>query len=334
VTSIQNIQIYLAPILGHTDYVFRNALAHYFKGTDVFVTPFLTTVKGSCVKNSHLTDILPKYNKLGKIVPQILGKDPEEFLIMANQVCEMGYESINWNLGCPYPMVVNKKRGAGLLPHPDAIREFLSRVMPVMKSHLSIKLRLGKDETEEIFPVLSVINDFPIQEVIIHPRTAKQMYSGTPDLDAFEKCLSACKRPVVYNGDIVDLKSFQVISRRFGGITNFMIGRGLAMNPALSEIIKKGQSKLPEDFFKRLYRFHEDIYRAYREQSSGQLTLLGRMKQLWWYLSYSLKDGEGSLKKIQRSKTLGTYRGIVEELFDSQLNNQPPYNYENGADPR
>jgi tRNA-dihydrouridine synthase len=310
--------LYLAPILGHTDYVFRNAITRYFKGIDVCYTPFLTSVKGSHIRNSHLTDILPKNNKSVSIVPQILGKDPEEFLVIANQIHEIGYSYINWNLGCPYPMVVNKKRGAGLLPYPEIIRDFLLKAMPFMKSRLSIKLRLGKNDPSEIFPVLKVLNDFPIEEIIIHPRTASQMYSGTPDLDSFEKCLSRCDHPVIYNGDIIDLKSFQLISKRFPSVSHFMIGRGLAMNPALAEMIKNQQARPPEDFFKRLYRFHEDILRNYREQASGQVELLGRMKQLWWYLSYSLADREESLKRIQRTKTLGDYRDLIEELFNCE----------------
>jgi tRNA-dihydrouridine synthase len=308
--------LYLAPILGHTDYIFRNAITRYFKGIDVCYTPFLTSVKGSYVRDSHLTDILPKHNKSVKIVPQILSKDPQEFLVMANQIHDMGYESVNWNLGCPYPMVVNKKRGAGLLPHPEIIREFLDNVMPLLKCRLSVKMRLGKNEPEEIFTVLKILNDFPLKEIIIHPRTADQMYSGTPDLDAFDKCLSATNHPVVYNGDIVDLHTFQSISKRFQTIANFMIGRGLAMNPALAEMIKNHSSKLPEDFFKRLYRFHEEILRNYREQASGQVELLGKMKQVWWYLSYSLKDREEALKKIQRTKTLAAYRELIEEVFN------------------
>jgi len=307
--------LYLAPILGHTDYVFRNALTRYFKGIDLCLTPFLTTVKGSCVRDSHLTDILPKHNKTCRIIPQILGKDPEEFLIMANQVHDMGYASVNWNMGCPYPMVVNKKRGAGLLAYPEMITDLLSKVVPHLNCRLSVKMRLGRDDPEEAFEVLDILNQFSLEEIIIHPRTAKQMYSGTPDLDAFEKCLAASKHPVVYNGDITDLGSYDSIAKRFPDVSRVMIGRGLAMNPALAEMIKSRSSKLPEDFFKRLYRFHEEILRNYRDQSSGQLTLLGRMKQLWWYLSFSLADREDALKRIQRSKTIGAYRKIIEEVF-------------------
>ena len=94
-----------------------------------------------------------------------------------------------------------------------------------------------------------------------------------------------------------------------------MIGRGLAMNPALAEMIRNNRSKIPEDFFKRLYRFHEDIFRNYRELCSGHLALLGQMKQLWWYLSYSLKDREESLKRIQRTKTIRDYRDVLDEVL-------------------
>jgi len=309
--------IYLAPILGHTDYVFRNALSRYFKGIDFCVTPFLTTVKGSYVKNSHLSDILPKYNKVTTIIPQILGKDPQEFLILANQVFEMGYKTVNWNLGCPYPMVVNKKRGAGLLLYPEMIKSLLDSVLPNLQGTLSIKMRIGKNEPDEIYPILDMLNDYPIENIIIHPRTAKQMYSGTPDLFVFGKCLDFSKHTIIYNGDIIDLKTFSSIKSQFPSIHSFMIGRGLAMNPALSEMIKSNVKNKPDDFYKRLYRFHEEILRICRENFNGHIALLGRMKQLWWYLSSSFQNSEDILKRIQRSKTLESYRGIVEEIFEN-----------------
>ncbi len=308
--------IYLAPILGHTDYVFRNALSRYFPGIDYFVTPFLTTVKGSYVKNSHLTDILPKFNKVPVVIPQILGKDPQEFLVLANQVFELGYKTVNWNLGCPYPMVVNKKRGAGLLQYPEMIKALLDSVLPLLKGQLSIKMRLGKIETDEIYPILDMFNSYSLENITIHPRTAKQMYSGTPDLVAFGKCLEFSKHTIIYNGDIVDCDSFNSIRSQFPTIQSFMIGRGLAMNPCLAEMIKNNLKEKPDDFFKRLYRFHEEILRTCRDNFNGHVALLGRMKQLWWYLSNSIPKGEETLLKIQRAKTLETYRSIIDEIFE------------------
>ena len=136
-------QLSLAPIRGHTDYIYRNTLARHFSGIDVFFSPFITTVKGHVVKESHIKDIIPKYNKGLVVVPQIIGKNAEEFIVLANQIAAMGYPVVNWNLGCPYPMVVNKKRGAGLLPYPELIRDFLAEV-----SGLRCSLFAGRSRTD------------------------------------------------------------------------------------------------------------------------------------------------------------------------------------------
>jgi tRNA-dihydrouridine synthase B len=302
----------LAPILGHTDFVFRNALARNFKGIDAWYCPFITTVKGQIVKDSHIRDVLPRYNKLKNVVPQLIGKDPDEFIVLANQLFVTGYRTVNWNLGCPYPMVVNKKRGAGLLPYPEMISACLERVVPTVKCRISIKMRLGKDEPNEIFKVLPVLDTYPIEEIIIHPRTALQMYSGTVHLDFFEKCLSLTRHPVVYNGDIVDTASYNRIAQRFPSISSFILGRGLLMNPSLAESIKG----LPATrYSERLYRFHEDLVRGYSDNGCSKSELLGKLKQIWYYLSFSFHNSEEVLKKIQRSKTMDEYWEEIKQAI-------------------
>ncbi|MBK9356299.1 MAG: tRNA-dihydrouridine synthase [Bacteroidales bacterium] len=50
-----------------------------------------------------------------EVVPQVLSKSAGEIIWLA-QVCEqLGFKELNWNLGCPYPQVANKKRGSGIL---------------------------------------------------------------------------------------------------------------------------------------------------------------------------------------------------------------------------
>jgi tRNA-dihydrouridine synthase B len=307
----------LAPILGHTDFVFRNTHCRHFKGLNSYFTPFITTVKGKIVKDSHIRDALPKYNKLAAVVPQLIGKNPDEFILLANQLSKIGYGTVNWNLGCPYPMVVNKKRGAGLLPFPEMIQDFLSSVIPHITCGLSVKTRLGKDDPEEILAVLAIMNGFPIREIIIHPRTARQMYDGMSDLDSFAKCLAVSKHPVVYNGDIVDTASFKNVSARFPSLTRFMIGRGVLMNPSLPETLKGITVSHKKSYGERLYRFHEDLVNGYRNFGSGDIGVLGKLKQLWCYLSFSLPDRETSLREIQRAKTMDRYWEAVDQAFNN-----------------
>lgn len=311
-------KLLLAPMHGHTDFVFRNILFKHFAGIDACYSPFITTVKGKTVRDSHLRDVLPKYNKASCLIPQIIGKDADEFVVLANQLFSLGYETVNWNLGCPYPMVVNKKRGAGLLPHPEMIARFLESVVPNVKCRIETKMRLGMNEPSEAPAVLDVLNAFPLAGVIIHARTARQMYGGSVDLDSFAECLALSRHPVIYNGDITDVASFQKIAERFDKIDSFMIGRGLLMDPSLAERIKGLTNCSKKTYSERLYRFHEDVVRGYQAIGfSGQM-LLGRLKQFWCFFSFSFEKPEDRLRKIQRSKTTKEYWEEVEGAFENK----------------
>lgn len=311
--------IYLAPLRGLTDFIYRNTLCLHFKGLDGALAPFITTVRGKSVKLSHIKDILPKNNSCIHLVPQLIGNEPSSFVILADKLFEMGYKTVNWNLGCPYPMVIHKKRGAGLLPYPELIENFLAKTLSEIKCQLSVKMRLGCNDGNEYIKTIPVLNKFSLSEVILHPRTAKQMYKGDIDLDAFEKCLELSSNPVVFNGDITDKESFKRIKDRFETIDRIMIGRGMLMRPYLAEMIKSTDNFQEKDLSKRLASFHADLLSLYGSAISGQKQLLDKMKQLWRYLSFSFDNREQALKKIQRSKTLDDYRDSVENIFKCKV---------------
>jgi tRNA-dihydrouridine synthase len=134
----------LAPLRGFTDAVFRNAFQRHFQGVEMAVAPFVTTVNGTRIKSSHLRDLAPAKNRALPVVPQILGNDADTFICLARTLLDLGYTEINWNLGCPYPMVAKKMRGSGLLPHPDTIERILEKALNGFTGKLSIKTRLGR----------------------------------------------------------------------------------------------------------------------------------------------------------------------------------------------
>ena len=105
------------------------------------------------------------------------------------------------------------------MPHTDKIRQFLDATIPKLHGRMSIKTRLGREHKKELFALIPVFNEYPIKELIIHPRTGKQMYEGEPDLEAFETALSMCRHPVVYNGDIRTADGFNRLSQRFRKLT-------------------------------------------------------------------------------------------------------------------
>ncbi|MBF0450097.1 MAG: tRNA-dihydrouridine synthase family protein [Candidatus Magnetomorum sp.] len=297
---------------GLTEAPYRNAFSRYFSGIDLAIGPFITTVKGDSIPTRHIKDVLPENNPAMPVIPQLLSKDADGFICLAMRLYDLGYDEINWNLGCPYPMVAKKMRGSGLLPYPEQINIFLDTVLSKIPNRLSIKTRLGRFHEDEILSVLPVLNQYSLSLIIIHPRTGKQMYEGAPHLERFNDCLSLSKHPVVYNGDITSLSTFQMLASRFPMTVGWMIGRGLLSNPFLAETIKKGEIQMDLLKFKH---FHDTLYEQYQINLNGPGHVLGKMKGHWQYISQGLEKGRKLLKKIQRTSNLKQYESIVSGAF-------------------
>lgn len=307
----------LAPLRGFTDAVFRNAFQRHFKGIDEAVAPFVTSIKGRCVKPSHLRDLAPADNLAMPVVPQILSNNPNEFICLANALYDLGYREINWNLGCPFPMVAKKMRGSGLLPHPDVIDRMLDQTLHGISGHLSIKTRLGRFSSDEMDCLIPVFNRYPLCRVIVHPRTGEQMYAGKVDLKAFDVCLTRITHPVVYNGDINDLATFQLLESRFPMSSGWMLGRGLITNPFLPEMIQSGTRPIgPRN--RRFEKFHDDLVDGYRRQFSGPGHVLDRMKGFWGYFAAAFPDSRRIVKRIRKADSFDRYRQVVKAVFDGQ----------------
>ena len=309
--------LYMAPLKGVTDHTFRSTFAAHFGGFDLAVAPFIASKKNTAIKRRYVRDVWPEHNTRLPVIPQILGKSAADFIVLADFLYDQGYETVNWNLGCPYPMVANKRRGAGMLPHTDMIAAFLDRVVPGMRASLSIKIRLGWDSPDDIYRLIPVLNQYPLNALIIHPRTGIQRYDGPVDLDTFGRCLPSIVHPVVYNGDIRTPEDFRALSRRFATVSRWMIGRWSLADPFLPQAIKTGETR-GRDKIARIKRFHETLYASYRSILDGPSHLLNKMKGLWKYLSLPFNDCKKAMKAINKSHRPEQYLDRVNRFFDTQ----------------
>ena len=143
------------------------------------------------------------------------------------------------------------------------------------------------------------------------------MYDGLPNLDIFGKCLERSKHPIVYNGDICNMASFQLVSERFRSVNIWMIGRGALSNPFLPATIKTGKdtSTTKVETFRQ---FYDDLFSQYQQMLSGPGHLLDRMKGFWTYFSISFNTGNRIRKKIHRSQKLQRYQEIVERFLKEE----------------
>ncbi len=331
----------LAPLHGVTGRILRSAWFRSFGGFDAVMAPFLLAVPGPSAKRNHYRDLVPAEAIPVPLVPQILGNDADSFLSTARALRDAGYARFNWNLGCPYPMVTKKFRGAGLLPYPERVDGFLGRVFADGlfargEATLSVKLRLGLANPGEILALMPALNRHPLEAVILHARIGTQMYRGSVNLEAFEAAAALSARPLAYNGDITGLSGFMALSERLAGVSDWMIGRGALADPFLPARIKRataprggsgsGPVRFPAagaeppaigspDWLSSIRVFHDDAYAGYRAALCGPSHVLAKMKELWGYLAPSFPSRRRELGGIPRARSFAEYERAVGAIL-------------------
>jgi tRNA-dihydrouridine synthase B len=305
-------KILLAPLQGFTDFHFRNAHKKYFGDIDEYYSPWIKLNGEGNLKNAQIRDVKPENNKNQLLIPQIMCNNSDDFLKLSEYLFDIGYQEINWNLGCPYPMVTKRGMGSALLKSPDKILSILDEVSSKIKNKLSLKIRLGFENEDDAFHLLPKLNDFPLSKIIIHARIAKQMYKGKVNLDAFEKCTEQSNQKLVFNGDIDSYQKYLTFKIRFPQIENWMIGRGIIANPFLPGMIKNQTDTLPTNYKEIFSDFHQNLFNEYGDHLSGDKHLLLKMLGFWQYFSNSFKDSHKAFKRIKKAKNLGSYHEAVK----------------------
>jgi tRNA-dihydrouridine synthase len=304
-----------SPLQGFTDYRFRNAFQHYFGGIDTFYSPYIKLNGKLAIKGSYERDILPENNTTLEVIPQIITNDAEEFLFVANYVQQLGYKELNWNLGCPYPMVAKCGMGSGLIRNTTQIEHILQRVHEETNIIVSMKMRMGYENPTEILDVFPILEQYPIKNIAIHARIGKQLYKGGVDLDSFQKCLDHTKHKIYYNGDITSVEKLRMMQDRFPSIDHWMIGRGLISDPFLPSMIKNNTTEYPKNRLEIFENFHNTIYHDYDAYLSGPTPIRMKMLGFWEYFSESFSNPQKTFKKIKKAGNSKNYEAAVKEIF-------------------
>ena len=309
--------IYLAPLQGYTEYIFRNVYSRHYTGIDIAVSPFISLVHGVKINPRIAKDVLPSNNHLMPVIPQILGNNPEHFIRMCEFLYKLGYNQINWNMGCPVKNITRKKRGSGILPYPELVREILDKVIPNIPQSLSVKIRLGLNNENEIAQLIPVLNDFPLENIIIHPRIAKQMYEGNINHEIFQKNIPLIKHEIIYNGDIFTFKDFVTIKNKYPTIKKWMIGRGVFYNPLLPSLIKGEKMPDIESFNKQFLNFTSDLYnelKIYRKVH----TMVSIAKNYWKLFSKGFANSEEIFKHISHANSMEEITNLSPTLLSNR----------------
>lgn len=306
----QGLKIDVAPLQGFTEAAWRNAHAEVFGGIDTYYTPFVRLEKGE-VRNKDRRDVAPERNRVAHLIPQVIASCPEELVALVDFLAAQGYREIDLNMGCPFPLIVNRGKGSGLLPYPERVEALLEALRAYPDVAFSVKMRLGWQEADEWKRLLPLLNRSCVRKVTLHPRIGKQQYKGSVDLEAFAAFYEACELPLVYNGDLVSLEDMERVAERFPRLDGLMVGRGLLANPSLAAAFREGAAWDTERLYTKVKDMHNRIFEAYEYSiEGGEAQLLQKMKTLWEYL---LPDLDKKRRKaILKSARLEGYLQAVE----------------------
>ena len=304
-----------SPLQGFTDFRFRNAFNHYFGGIDTFYAPYIRFNNKLIIKNSYQTDLQIENNTELEVIPQIMTNKADEFLFVVDYIQSLGYKELNWNLGCPYPMVTKRGMGSGLICDPDKIDHILERVHKETDIVVSMKMRMGYEQAGEILETFPMLDSYPLKSIAIHARIGKQLYKGGVDLDAFQKCIESTKHKLYYNGDITSVAKLKEMQARFPSIDHFMMGRGLIADPFLPSMIKNDTTEYPENRWEIFREFHDTIYHQYDAALSGPTPIKMKMQGFWEFFAQSFSNPQKTFKKIKKANNPRAYQQAVAEIL-------------------
>jgi tRNA-dihydrouridine synthase B len=312
----KNFKLSLGPFQGITDVYYRQLFEAHFGGIDKYYTPFFTGIYKVSGRSLRAHEIDPAWNNTAKLCPQILSRDAHEIILFGKACKDLGYNEINWNMGCPYPRVAKKKRGSGLLPYPDLVENLLADIKKELPLSLSIKCRLGYEDPHELDALIPFFNAYGLSELIVHARIGKQLYQGGVNEDRFAQIAGAITTELVYNGDVFSKAGFERFQNHFPGVGHWMLGRGLLADPFLALDLKNECDDGFDERKEKVLRFMTDLFLQRRKVSGDRLTSLGRMKELWSYLVWSFSEPQSAWRLIRKCNSFETYEQAVAQVFE------------------
>lgn len=298
---------YFAPMEGLTDSVYRRAHHTYFSGITRYYMPFLSPTIHRSLTPREVRE-LPVADSVSFLaVPQILTKVADDFLWAAGQCADLGYQEVNLNLGCPSGTVTAKGKGSGMLRDPEALDRFLDEIFTAAPLPISVKTRLGFENSEEFPAILEVLNRYPIAELILHPRVRKAFYKGEVDMGSFRYCLANSKAPVCYNGNLCTTTQIESFRQEFPQVQSIMIGRGLIGDPGLLD--PKGTT--PE----ALEAFMDTLAQEYEVVFGSARNAMFRLKENWRHLLCRFENSEKLGKQLMKTTNIAQYRQLASQII-------------------
>ena len=312
--EVVKLAVMAAPLQGFTDAIWRQAHREVYgtESVSCYFSPFVRIEHGE-VRRKDIADVAVESTRDAKFIPQIIFRDENEFSLLVESLAQMGFRSVDLNLGCPFSPQVKHGRGCGALVNPA----MLSSVGQKIKTHyrhvsFSVKMRLGVEHPNQWRESIEILNGWPLRWLTVHPRTARQQYSGELYIDEIAAIHELTSHHLIYNGDIKSPGDIERVSKLLPFISGVMVGRGILMRPSLPSEYAQGREWDVTERIGKLMELHEKIMAAYSGKLCGESQILMKLKPFWEYLESEI--GRKAWKAIKKSRNMPDYRNVVMRI--------------------
>jgi tRNA-dihydrouridine synthase B len=274
-------RLVLAPMAGVSVQAFRRQGRRYGAG---LVCSEMVSCAGIEHRNERTLGYLRVAGDEHPLAIQIFGSETRPMAEAARMVEAAGADLVDINFGCPVRKVTKTGAGATLLEDPDRACRLVEAVAEAVSVPVSVKMRRGlEDGSRACLDVGPRLVEAGAASLTLHPRSAKQMYTGEADHSLTRELAGLVDVPVVASGDITSRARAQAVLATTGAAA-VMVGRAAQGNPwALREIVDGGDEQPSrEEVVAELLLFIRETVREL-----GERRATGFLKKFYgWYLGY------------------------------------------------
>ncbi|MDL2209258.1 tRNA-dihydrouridine synthase family protein [Desulfovibrio sp. OttesenSCG-928-O18] len=345
---------WLAPLAGYSDLPFRLLCREL--GASVACTEMVSAkglVLGQNRKSNATNDLLATYPPLEPPVPrgplgepypgpaasmrpavadsplvvQLFGAESEFMEEAVRILVDRGYMWFDCNMGCSVPKVGKSGAGSAMLSNPDnAVAVAEAMIRAAGPGRVGFKLRLGRDAGEETYlPLAKRLEEAGAGWLTLHPRYAKQKFTGVADWEAVVPLVNAVSIPVMVSGDLFTAAD-GVRALAVTGAAGVMFARGAMHNPAIfgqfTALLERGENAEPErgrfvdaSSLERVIRRHAELIRSFYPPRRNRQGLESGLLKMRTFVPRYVKECAGA-RALRRGMANCSSWAEMDRLLD------------------
>jgi tRNA-dihydrouridine synthase B len=306
----------LAPMADVTDRLFRLMIKR-LGGVGLVTMEFISS-RDVNIGHPRLRNLLRYSEEERPLSIQIYGSDPDLMAEAAGHVESIGADICDINMGCPANKIIRGRAGCSLMGDLGLATEIIRRCRKAVRIPLTVKFRAGLSEDRLNYIELGrICQEEGVDAVALHPRTARQMYSGAADWSRIRELKQSLSIPVVGNGD-AEVPGDVVRMLRETGCDGVMIGRAALKNPWIFQqtaaLFAGREVRQPSLLNRRdLILQH---FRHLRDEEENRLAMHKLRTFTGWY-TRGLPEGQRLRVRIGSLQSPDQFIHAVTGFFDS-----------------